>query len=462
MRAARITFGLLSLWAVATCGCSKKSDGAAPAASGSAAAISSAKVVGVPPRCRAIRDVNTYTIASADQKPAPNSDEEGADFLPFAVELGEAVATPSGFAVSAIRSEASATHALLLLLGGNLSGRPVALGRAFGDAQPPELATHGGDVLVAMTDAEPNGRRLKLGKISGTGETPIAWGAELSQAGLQPEALDLAASGGEGLIVWEQLDKKTGITHIQSAGFRAEKPDRLSAVRVLSPDDHRAENPVLVARSGGFWLGYLTQPAEALTVRKPAKADKAAPRPNTSDHESELLVDMGPRALALLALDQSGAAVHPPIIVTSSESHVLVFDLTTTTDGAALVAWRDDPASPGVETRTVHLALVRPDGSVRRELIEDEDVGAGLPELIADPSGGATWLGLASISDATRLAPLDGLGKPAGELQADPLVGSAEPVARSGNRLLLARPNGLAVDLSLIECGQGAAPKKTE
>jgi hypothetical protein len=65
---------------------------------------------------------------------------------------------------------------------------------------------------------------------------------------------------------------------------------------------------------------------------------------------------------------------------------------------------------------------------------------------------------LGSVTDATRVVALGNDGRPLDALDDEPSIGRAEPLALSAGQLLLARPRGLAVELSAARCHTGAAP----
>jgi hypothetical protein len=121
---------------------------------------------------------------------------------------------------------------------------------------------------------------------------------------------------------------------------------------------------------------------------------------------------MGPRYVTLAPFDEAGKPAGAPTVVTPKDGHVMGFDLAGARDGGALVAWRDDRASPGTAGGTVRLALVRSGGSIDWHVVADDDVGAGAPSLVVDapPSAQHGWLTLANEADALRVVALDGDG----------------------------------------------------
>lgn len=141
--------------------------------------------------------------------------------------------------------------------------------------------------------------------------------------------------------------------------------------------------------------------------------------------------------------------------MTDRAGTVSTFDLAATSDGHLLVAWRkgdDRAAGPG---SSASLGVVRADGTVHESPLPDQDLGPGAPALVVDGTSKPrkTWLAVASVTDATRLAPLSIDGTVAAPLAADPTVGRAEPVAAGHGRILFASGRGRAVELTAMSCG---------
>jgi hypothetical protein len=176
------------------------------------------------------------------------------------------------------------------------------------------------------------------------------------------------------------------------------------------------------------------------------------------------LVDMGTRELRALMLDTSGRPLGKPLRVAEGESHVVAYDVGLLDDGAALLAWRDDDATPGVESQIVRLARVGVDGHVDFYRIEDETIGVGAPQLLVDTSVAPqdrVWLALVNTGERTSIIKLLPNGKPTGLIVGDAELGVANPLLRHQGRLLLVRQRGRGVDMETIHCSlsaEGQAP----
>jgi hypothetical protein len=220
-----------------------------------------------------------------------------------------------------------------------------------------------------------------------------------------------------------------------------------------------------VTRPGGFWLAWLTR-AEPDVAKKPRTnpvppgrpAPAASASSGGSGDQDDAVLHVGRRTLQIVPLDGNGTPTGAPRAVTPPAAHVLIYDMAPAADGGALLAWRDDDTAPGTEGGAVELAHVAIGGAIDRQRLEDDQSGGGVPSLVVDhdpkPRAGAhgSWLALGSTSDAIRLAAIAPDGRPLGELVADPLLESAEPLAVHEGKLFVARARGMAVELGVIRC----------
>ena len=129
----------------------------------------------------------------------------------------------------------------------------------------------------------------------------------------------------------------------------------------------------------------------------------------------------------------------------------MVFDIAPAPDGGAMLAYRFDDTPTGAPGGQVMRVLVHPTSVDPPSVLVADDVGAGVPNLLPG------WLAVLDAADVTRLAPMGLDGQLAAPLNPEPDLGSGEPIAGSGNRLLVARPSGRAVKLLVIECRPDAA-----
>jgi hypothetical protein len=89
---------------------------------------------------------------------------------------------------------------------------------------------------------------------------------------------------------------------------------------------------------------------------------------------------------------------------------------------------------------------VRLSGLGEPQLVTEEGTTTGVPDLLPG------WMAIASLSGATRLGPLSEKGELVGELRREPEVGNGEILAGTRVSLLVARPAGKAMKLSVVAC----------
>jgi hypothetical protein len=154
-----------------------------------------------------------------------------------------------------------------------------------------------------------------------------------------------------------------------------------------------------------------------------------------------------------LALDGSGKALASPRNVSGPRAHVVGFEAALLPDGALSLAFREDDASPGVESGPPDLARVTLDGAVEHAKIEDEDLSAGLPALMNDEKpGGRLWVALEGASGGTRVGWLKETGLALESLVGDRLLRGADVLAAANGRLLVGKNRGRAIELEVLEC----------
>ena len=420
------------------------------------------------------------------QTVAEDDDGDAID-LPFAVEAGGAVATSDGFALAAL--EHNKAVAVTLARDG-ASGTTIELAEVHGDVEPPRLASNGERVVAAVVGNDAGSSTLTLMAFQpARGSATLKRGAQVSRSREAGAAFDLALSATRGLMAWDQWDSSKSHGTIEALGFdpvtlegqgsngdgsrgepgKGERPTGDKAkgekskregtetgVRVLSGTDD-AESPRVIPRTGGFWLSWVSHGPPAKTARKDPSPDAG------TEAEYDSVVEVTPRRLKLLPLDERGVPTAEPTLVTAPDAHVLAYDVVPFGDGV-LLAWRDDPTSLGAEAPNVHLARVQPDGTVTPEVIDDEEVAEGTPRLFTDRDAAAqprTWLGLMGKRGRSRLGYLDPAGKLAAPLQDVAGFGLGEPLALESSRFLLGEPRGQALDLFVVRCAIGSSkPQK--
>lgn len=448
--------------------CKRRAPEPAPSAQPSA----SAAPVALAPRCAEPFPGKSFTLGDRPSE-APDGgadeDDDGADqpALPFAVEVGRAVAFGDGFAVSALSTKAGKTTALVALLDAEAgAGRIAELGKLHADPDPPELAVFEDDLVALVHDSDAGGELLKLAAVRpGAGKVDVVLGAEVAESRDESRVADLELGPERGVAVWDEWSSADKHGVIVSASFARKDVSNVTKKRIVSTPSEDAEAPRVVRRPGGFWAAWIARAVapkqKALPPKKPAApAPSAAPAQEPAD---PAVVDLGERYLSAVPLDQNGVPTSEPKPISPKSAHVLVFDMAAGADGSAIFSWRDDDAAPGTEERRIHLARVKSDGTVERHIVDDEGTGVGAPTLLVDaspkdPSAPHAWLSLDSVSDTTRIGAVSSSANLLDALGPEPVVRSAELLTVARGRLLAARPRGLAMELSVVECKPGPAP----
>jgi len=425
----------------------------APAPSAAASALPSALVPGEdgspdgvspPAQCRSLPGFGLTldaVVAPGSPKPTADTSEDEDDdaLLPFGVDLGSAVALPSGFAVSGIRG---AGQAFVALLGERASHR-IDLGELHGDAETPAIAPMGEGLLVALRTTDAAGFTIKLGRVAGAESSAVEWGFELSKLGKTVTGIELAVAGARGVLVF-QGEEKQGGSRLLLGAFATGALKEPFELKVLEAKD--AEMPRLTTRAGGYWLSWVrTLPEAKKTPKMPVEAE--AP----SDPEERELLDVGLRVLEVAKLDERGVQVGAALRVGEPRRQVLLYDVASLASGGLLVAARSDSAVPGAEGGALVLSEVGADGSVREERLDDDEIGVGAPALLVDRDAKSPgpWLVMSAPSDATRL----GLARGGHTvLLSDALLGRAEVVAVSAGHFLVQRARGRSVTLEALDC----------
>lgn len=421
---------------------------------------------GSPPRCRASHQSGTFLIRGAHD--VDGGDDGGVD-QPFAVELGGAAVLASGFAVAALRHDASQTEAVVALLDRDATrGQVVALGRVFGSAEPPKLVARGDRVFVAVVDADASGPTLRLARFdAATPQASLAWGPEVQQGRDESSAFSLAlsASGNGGLLAWDDYDSSHRRSVVRVARFATETWEQAAAPRNLSSADEDAEAPLIVPRQGGYWAAWL---APAASEKEPSLAE-AAPE----DEQEELaLVDGAPSQLRVALLDESGTLLGEPHSVTPPTSQVVVFDLAAPGDGSsALLAWRDEKRAPGGQGAALRVASVSLDGTVQEHDVDATALGAGMPTLLPDESvreDGTAPVWLAAMG--TEAEHYLGLVTSGGieSFYVEPVLATKQALVAGHGGLLFAQPRGRDLVVGSVRCslappeqgGKGVAQKE--
>lgn len=409
----------------------------------------------VPPRCTEIA-ADPFLIGDPPATPKTAPAEPGAEpeevddpTAPFAVEVGRGAVFDGGFAVGARRDEKGGAVAMLATLGTDgKGGKLVRLGRMRGDLDAPVIAGAGSAVIAVMIEPNAGGRALKVAKVVGD---QVTWGPELSEGRDDSLAIDVAASEKRAVVVWDDL---VGTAHrpavmlstIDVAAMRV-----VTMARAVSGEHESAERPRIIARPGGYWLAYAVRGKAA---QHPSRDRKGSDHKHDDDDDDrELGEAIATTFVELLPLDEAGAPVGAPRAVTPKTGHVLSYDLDLGEDGGALIAWRDDDTPTGSGGGRVLATVAKLGGVGEARVLAEETSSAGAPELLPG------WISIASISGGTRLAALSPRAELLDELAPERALGAGVPAAATRDAVLLARPMGQAMRLSVVRCVQRPRPE---
>jgi hypothetical protein len=348
------------------------------------------------------------------------------DTLPFAAEVGDAIAWAGGFAVGAIHeSEHSLAMSVVTIGADGRGAKVIPLGTAHGDVEPARLATRGSTLIAGVLEPEPNGRSLRLAKID---DGHVTWGATVHERSGESQAFDIALGEKRSIVVWDEDGPASGL--IQVSTFDTVTAGNATPPRTISPASADAESPRLVARPGGYWLAYISRSGGG-------EVDTDA---------SYVAEEIGFRWIEVMPLDPNGSPTGPSRVITPKDGHVMVFDIAPGADGAALLVWRYDDAPSGSAGGEVMRAVVRAGSVEPPSVLMQGDVGAGVPSLLNG------WLAVMDAAETTRIAPINPIGEVVAPLSAEPEIGAGEPLAGGSEAMLVARPAGRAVKLSVLRC----------
>ena len=419
------------------------------------------------PRCTEAQG-DGFTIGEPPKMKAPDSDagDEGPEDenAPFAIEIGSGTTFDGGFALGALRDSEGSTQAMLATVDASgKNGKLIRLARARSDLDPPVVTGAGASVLVAMLEPNAGGRAVKLAKVTGD---DVAWGPEFSERKDESMALDLAASGARAAVAWDDLAENGKVSAVFLASFDVATLGSVTAPRITSSTKVDADSPRVVARPGGFWLGWLArgdaEPAkkskgkdkEKEKEKEKAKAkEKPAEDPNSEEADTDTPAgeEIKHGWVEVVPLDESGAPTSQPRAVTPKDGNVQAFDMKIGAGGAALVAYRDDDTPTGSSGGRLGAVLVKPDGAVEPHPYKDEVSALGAPTILPG------WLALSGLNGRTYLAALAPTGELLEPLEIEPVFGNGQPRAAKDGIILVARPAGKSMRLTPLKCAPPAA-----
>lgn len=393
--------------------------------------------------------------------------DAGIEDPPFATELGSAVAVGGGFAVTALETKNSITQAFLMQAFRERSGpERVELGPVHGDVQPPALAAAKDSLILAVSDNNAGGSTLRLLRRDARG---IKWGPSLNTGQDASLAFGVAASGDRAIVVWDDYLKSEARGIVRAVVFKIDGFAGAENVLDLTASAVDAQNPKILRRDDGYWLGYVVYGAPQQRDQKPA--------PETEDAGRFELLDAVPSWIQVVPLDRQGVPSAEPISVGEKHLKVLGFELLQTSSGELVVVWRQERATPGsdlaAEAQPGGLNLVRilPDGSMKDERLQLEDPGGGLPSLYKVAGSNGVWLSYVAAKARVGLSRIGFNGLPQPSVDTSNLQAGTALVSYDGRRFLAAQSRGRGVELTTVSCFQSpvknhrpqkAAPDKTK
>jgi len=402
-------------------------------------------------------------FALGSESGSSEEDDSGLD-VPFGINVGQAIGYEGGFAVAAVDGRAGKSHAILAVMGPNAeNGRKLDLGRVYGDADPPAIAGDSRNLLVAIADMDAAGRTLRLLRVEDTtGLAKVINGPDLSVGESSSSTFSIAVNGEHGIVTWVEPDKKTEVEQVVLAHFGVQSLALPKKPMIVSSAKSEAESPRVVSRPGGFWLGWVQSTPQKAGDRGSKNGNIASSRPSEKKGPEDDLglpaVDLGVRELYVSSLDPEARPVFGPLRVTEGASHAVSFEIATLGDGSAVITWRDDDTSPGVQAPLVHVARVGLDGHVERFRIEDESIGVGEPQLLVDSTAAEedrAWLAIGNTGEKVSIVRLLPNANPQLPIVDDTDIGVSYPLVRFGGALLVARQRGPSVDLEPLRCRFG-------
>jgi hypothetical protein len=403
---------------------------------------SSNAIAGGPGRCAELERDRSFVVGEEASPKAQGEEWDRDDELaPFAVILGRAITFEGGFAVGVLGDgEGGSVANVVTLAADGTGGKTVRIGRSRGDFEPPVVAASKQGLLVALLEPNAGGRAVRVASVEGD---KVTFGAEISEGNDESLAIDIVAGKERGIVAWDAVDDDTSFVSIST--FPLDGIERATGPRRVTEEKTDAEAPRLVARPGGFFLTYLVRGHETRRERVVERGYDAG------TNEDEVDETRGGEAVVaswieVIALDESGAASGEPQRVTPRDGNVVTFDVVAVGD-ALLIGYRDEDSPTGAAGGSVRLARVTMGGVGEATTVADEEGSDGAPTLLPG------WLAVPTLRGPDLLAKLTAEGAPAEALEPEASLGRAEPIAAAGARLLLAEPEGRAMRLRVVDCG---------
>lgn len=340
--------------------------------------------------------------------------------LGYVVDVGDAIVTPSGFAVGLVRKDNVLSVALI---SADLATVTFAdVGSTSIEAPPPLPFLWDGKVYVAwMLAGDLRIARVEGAKLALVAESVVDLAAYIAKAPPLADVpdLDVAVTGDRGVVVW---DKETpNGSEVRALSFDKSGFDKApaGAPPPASPVGADDEDPRLAPRAGGYWAVWVGRNVED-------DATDASEGPGESPST---------RWLEAAPLDPHGVRVGEPVRMTPTDGHVAGFDLLAH-DAVIDIVARDGAESTSEEgTSLLHVTLT--DKPAASSILAAGGIGRAVPVVVAT-AGGALVV-VPDPADATKLLPIE----PPGALP------SLEP-ALKGARALVAITTATGADVLAV------------
>lgn len=457
----------------------------APPQDASASASSSSDVPLAPPRCVRVDTGSGFVIGTRKgdardgpaepQAPEVETAQPDRDDLlaPFAVIVGRAGVTKSGYALGVLGDSEAGSEAFLVTMGADgQAGTSLKLLRSRPDLDPPVVAARedSDDVYVATLEPNASSRAIRMARVRGG---QIEWGAEIPEDNDGSLAIDMAITSRRGVVAWDTMDDdEKGYVHV--ASFALDSFGTITSTRVATTKALDADTPRVVATDKGFYLAYLVH-GEQLNRERVAKSDEQGepPRPtsasaspkSTKPKKKPQATDRAPGDvdesrggesisiswIEVVPLDETGAQSGEPLRATPEGVTVQSFDMAAS-DGALIIAYRDDDSPTGGGGGLIRMVSLRPGGLGASYESPDPLPSDGIPTVLPG------WIAIPVLAGPDYIGRLGRDGMPSEPLTREVSLGIGEPIAARGTRLLVTEPEGAAMRFRVVECGDAPPP----
>lgn len=421
----------------------------ASAGSGDKSATKSATLKPVAKRCR---------LGSAQQTiRALGSVASEEDFAPFGVEIGAPLVEASGFSVPWLSSDGKTSTLGVTNIGRDLLTAPsTSLGAVHWDGGPPRIARLDGEtVLAVVPDGDAHGESYRVAAVRGDG---VTWGADLDGSSDDSPAFDFAASAGKAVLVWDDYVREEARGAIRGV-LIGPSGELVRDLGRLSPQDTDVEAPRLAKHKNGYWLAWLRVAWEAKSKLSKLPATAPAPDPD------QAALEVKQRWIEVVPLDLDGNVTAEPLRVSAADAMVQGFDLEAGHGGGLVLSWRQDFANSGTDGGSLWTARLGADGALEAFPVAAAAVGGTLPVLLFDPNPPSGmphgWLSIEATGGDSAIGALSPFGKPLEDLTSNVGLGVASVLGALEGQLLVAKPKGRDIVLSLAECKYSPDAVKT-